>query len=157
MFSFLYFFVLPRVRKVTGFSSEKVSPLCVASFCPAPRNLTLHLRIILHRDTKCFAFHVSSYLCVFAFILCVSVYVCTLSGKSLDSSSLKAQSSTSSQPDSSQGPSAAVYCKSSMARQMQPATHTHTLTHRLCLNKSFLVSSPFSIPACAFKPNFATM
>lgn len=42
----------------------------------------------------------------------VSFCVCMLSGKSLDNSSFKAQSSTSSQPDSSQGSSAAVHCKS---------------------------------------------
>lgn len=40
------------------------------------------------------------------------VCVCTLTGKSIDSSSLKAQSSTSSQPDSCQGCSPAVLCKS---------------------------------------------
>lgn len=66
-----------------------------------------------------------------------SLYVCMLSGKSLDNSSLKAQSSTSFQPDSSQGSSAALYCKSRMARQTQPATYIHTHIHMLCQQFTF--------------------
>lgn len=46
-------------------------------------------------------------------VIGVTLYICVcVLGKSLDNSSLKAQSSTSSQPDSSQSSSAAVHCKS---------------------------------------------
>lgn len=89
------------------------------------------------------ACHLFLHVCFIFYFCSHSLYVCMLSGKSLDNSLLKAQSSTSSQPDSSQGSSAALYCKSPMARQMQPATHIHTHINMLCqqftLNTFFLV------------------
>lgn len=100
-----------------------ICPNHVISLCPSYHSSLWHFFCV-------FAFNMYDWLSSLFANVCVcvcsnSVCVCMLSGKSLDNSSLKAQSSTSSQPDSSQGSSAAVYCKSAWPSKCSPL-YIHT-------------------------------